>query len=99
MGQAVGEKDFGASAEGGMRARSTKTRSSTMLPTISSLALHITRYFEMFVVEVIDGRRTLCDLGAAADDPSTHGSLVEQLWWHDQIVFDKSGSVPSRALS
>jgi len=45
---------------------------------------------ELALVEAIDGRRTLGDLGAAAGDPSPVGSLVERLWWHDQIVFDQS---------
>jgi hypothetical protein len=53
---------------------------------------------ELKLVEAIDGRRTVGDLGAAAGDPSPDGSLVERLWWHDQIVFDKSRSAPSRCL-
>jgi hypothetical protein len=36
---------------------------------------------EKFVVDGIDGRRTIAELGANAD-------LFERLWCHDQVVFD-----------
>ena len=53
---------------------------------------------ELKLVEAIDGQRTVGDLGGAASGSSPDVLFVERLWWHDQIVFDKSGGAPSRAL-
>jgi SAM-dependent methyltransferase len=53
---------------------------------------------ELTLVESIDGLRKIGDVCKAAGGSSPDASLIERLWWHDQIVFDKSGHAPSRAL-
>jgi len=65
-----------------------RSRSHTYADTVLPLSAR-----ELGLVEAIDGRRTVGDLSGAAG-ASVDAPLLERMWWHDQIVFDASGSAP-----
>ena len=44
---------------------------------------------EKLLVDAIDGERTIGEI-AGDTPPGVCRSLFERLWWHDQVVFDRS---------
>jgi hypothetical protein len=45
---------------------------------------------EMPLLEAVDGKRRIDQMLSNQADRDTARSLFEQLWWHDQVVFDAS---------
>jgi len=47
---------------------------------------------ELKLLEAIDGQCRVADLTCQERQPGLAASLLERLWWHDQIVFDASAT-------